>query len=57
MHNNVLCAMFFFSAIECPRFTSFSRLWGIRPDGFWSPTRSLVFPSIDDIAAVSVLLC
>lgn len=47
--------MFFLcSAIECPRFASFSRIWGIRPDAFWSSTRSFLFPFIGDAAAVSI---
>lgn len=44
----------FYSAIKCPRIANLSRIWGIRPDSFWSSTRSLVLTSVNDTAAVSI---
>ena len=50
-----------FPAVECTRFTSVSRLWGIRPDAFRSPTCTFLFSSFNVTTTVSkldkLLLC
>lgn len=50
-----------FPAVEYTRFTSVSRLWGIRPDAFRSPTCTFLFSSFNVTTTVSkldkLLLC